>query len=89
MIRLRGQWIMLLAVSALFFWSGCVDQDFDEPPVRGLSTLEPNKTIADLLALGTGAGDVDLKDVGLKDVMERASHLVTLADTEDWLACSS
>lgn len=62
MIRLRGQWIMLLAVSALFFWSGCVDQDFDEPPVRGLSTLEPNKTIADLLALGTGAGDVEIND---------------------------
>ncbi len=62
MIRLNGQWILLIAISALLTWTGCVDQNFDEPPVRGLSTLEPNKTIADLLALGAGTGDVEIDE---------------------------
>jgi len=32
-------------------WTGCVDQDFDEPPSRPISVLEETHTIAELKAL--------------------------------------
>lgn len=32
-------------------WWGCVDQDFDEPPLDGLTTLAANSTVAEVKAL--------------------------------------
>lgn len=32
-------------------WWGCVDQDFDEPPLDGLTTLTANATVAEVKAL--------------------------------------
>lgn len=34
-------------------WWGCVDQDFDEPPLDGLTTLTANSTVAEVKALHT------------------------------------
>lgn len=34
-------------------WWGCVDQDFDEPPLDGLTTLAANSTVAEVKALHT------------------------------------
>lgn len=34
-------------------WWGCVDQDFDEPPLDGLTTLSANATVAEVKALHT------------------------------------
>lgn len=34
-------------------WWGCVDQDFDEPPLDGLTTLTANATVAEVKALHT------------------------------------
>ena len=51
---------LFFAVLGLTF-SGCVDQAFDEPPVRGLPTLTANATIAqvrDLHTLGTNATEI-------------------------------
>lgn len=34
-------------------WWGCVDQDFDEPPLDGLTTLVANSTVSEVKALHT------------------------------------
>ncbi len=43
--------------------SGCVIEDFDEPPIRDLDALTPNATIADLKQLHTiGSDDTPISD---------------------------
>ncbi len=60
-MRLRSLFfISFLAVLGLTF-NACVDQEFDEPPVRGLPALEANATISQLKALhtlGTNATEI-------------------------------
>ncbi|MEL7424303.1 MAG: DUF5689 domain-containing protein [Bacteroidota bacterium] len=60
-MRLKSLFFLsFLAVLGLTF-NSCVDQDFDEPPVRGLPALEANATIAQLKALhtlGTNATEI-------------------------------
>lgn len=53
-------YLFLVAILGLTF-NACVDQDFDEPPVRGLPALEANATIKqvkDLHTLGTNATEI-------------------------------
>ncbi len=60
-MRLKSYFFFLfLAVLGLTF-NACVDQDFDEPPVRGLPALTANATIKqlkDLHTLGTNATEI-------------------------------
>ncbi|MEL6970936.1 MAG: DUF5689 domain-containing protein, partial [Bacteroidota bacterium] len=60
-MRLKSLFFLsFLAVLGLTF-NACVDQDFDEPPVRGLPALEANATIAQVKALhtlGTNATEI-------------------------------
>lgn len=61
-MNLRHNFLLLAALAiALLGWVGCVDQDFDEPPVRGLPSLTANVTIQqlkDLHTLGNTATEV-------------------------------
>ena len=60
-MRLKSLFFLsFLAVLGLTF-NACVDQDFDEPPVRGLPALEANATISQVKALhtlGTNATEI-------------------------------
>jgi len=53
---------LMLAVGVGFAAVGCVDHTFDEPPVAGLPGLSGNATIADIKALYTGSGDVQITE---------------------------
>jgi len=53
---------LMLAAGVGFAAVGCVDHTFDEPPVAGLPGLSGNATIADIKALYTGSGDVQITE---------------------------
>jgi hypothetical protein len=53
---------LMLAVGVGFAAVGCVDHTFDEPPVADLPGLSGNATIADIKALYTGSGDVQITE---------------------------
>ncbi len=58
MIKLSHLQPAILFLLSILVLSGCVDQDFDEPPIPDVPTLESNTTIAELKALHT-LGDPD------------------------------
>ncbi|MEL6140808.1 MAG: DUF5689 domain-containing protein, partial [Bacteroidota bacterium] len=49
--------IALLMIWTILGFSACVFEDFDEPPVRGLTNLQPNTDIATVKALHTLGSD--------------------------------
>ncbi len=45
--------VFIFFALVLTTWWGCVDQDFDEPPLDGLTTLVANSTVSEVKALHT------------------------------------
>lgn len=64
--------VLMLAVGLGFAAVGCVDHTFDEPPVAGLPGLSGNATIADIKALYTGSGDVQITEDWIIDAVVAA-----------------